>query len=58
MVSARTVDLIYKALSDFGYPVTRDYVKSEYVRLKNKDAKPIGGPSLFIARMMEEGGQR
>lgn len=43
-----------ETLADFGYPVTADWVETEIERLY-AGGKATGGPSMFIAKWLENG---
>ena len=49
---------MHKSLSEFGYPVTPQYVRDEAKRLKDDAEQPKGGPSMFIAGWLHKAGLR
>ena len=46
---------IYRALKEFGYPLTVEYVETEVQRLLDGGA-PIGGPSGFMYQWLKDAG--
>ena len=54
-LTERSVKSIHQALTEFGYPVTVDWVRDSAAKMIAGE-KPVGGPDMMIRSMLVDSG--